>query len=146
VKPQVESAFHAAFRGTFTSLLSWEALAALWDTVRARADAGWYIYAIGTPVPGTPRSADEVRRFIDAVDALLRKDHREDYCGIVYADSKDEPTFIKIFDPNNLGVSCGFSKNPPLPGWLLTRVPPEPLADRRPLPGNRQRWWDALWR
>ena len=71
-------------------------------------------------------------------------EHPHDYCGIVYADQLDAPSFVKIFDPNNLGVSCGFSDNPPLPGWILCRVPPEDLKPDAPLPEGRKRWWRAL--
>ena len=137
--------FHAAFRGLFKSILRWHQLDAFWDVVRLKADAGWYIYAIGTPVPTQTAAADDVKKFIAEIDALLRRDHHEDYCGIVYADSAEEPTLVKIFDPNNLGVSCGYSDNPPLPGWVLTLIPPQPLELKRPLPAGRQRWWQALW-
>ena len=138
-------AFQIAFRGSFTSLMSWEQLHAFWDAVRGRAGAGWYIYCIGEPVPTAPATAAEVERFIGEVDALLKRDHDEDYCGIVYADSKTEPSFIKIFDPNHLGVSCGSSKNPPLPGWTMTLTPPSLLESKRLLPEGRRRWWRELW-
>jgi hypothetical protein len=137
--------FHTAFRGRFSNLLTWDSLDTLWQTVRAQAGAGWYIYAIGMPAPTRPASADDVKRFVDALDALLRHDHREDYCGIVYVDNREAPTLVKIFDPHNLGTSCGSSKHAPLPGWILSRLPPEPLVDKRSLPAGRQRWWHALW-
>ena len=75
----------------------------------------------------------------------MRDHHREDYCGIVYVDNQDDPGFIKIFDPGHLGVSCGFSQNLKLPGWIMCRIPPQPLEDSRVLPAKRQRWWQALW-
>lgn len=145
-QPQAtEDPFHAAFRGSFTSLMQWAQLDAFWDVVRSRAGAGWYAYCIGEPVPAAPLTAAQLEKFIEEVDALLKRDHDEDYCGIVYTDSKTEPTFVKIFDPHNLGVSCGSSKNPPLPGWTLTLLPPAPLESRRPLPEGRRRWWQGLW-
>jgi hypothetical protein len=136
--------YYAAFRGHFTSILSWDALSRFWDTVRAQPD-GWFIYAVGEPLPRTARSAEETRCFLDAIDRLLREDHHEDYCGIVYTDSQDKPSFIKIFDPQNLGVTCGFSTHPPLPGWIMSRLPPSLLEDRRSLPAARPRWWRSLW-
>ena len=139
------SEFQTRFRGYFISLLSWDQLASFWTVLRAHADAGWYVYAIGEPVPEHPSSGDAVRRFIDAIDSLLHSDHDEDYCGIVYADSREQPTFVKIFDPNNLGVSCGSSKNPPLPGWILCTIAPEEMKTDRILPERRRRWWTALW-
>jgi len=137
--------FHQAFRGNFTSLLSWQQLDEFWGVVRRKADAGWYIYAIGTTVPTMKSSAGDVVKFIAEVNSLLRDEHYEDYCGIVYTDSKEDPTMVKIFDPNNLGVSCGFSNNPPSPGWLLSLIPPQPLESKRPLSAGRQHWWQTLW-
>jgi hypothetical protein len=138
-----EQRFQAAFRGSFTSALRWHHLDALWQRLRERADAGWYIYAVGQPPPAAPADAAALERFIDEIDRLLRREHEEDYCGIVYADDLAEPSFVKIYDPNNLGISCGFSASPPLPGWLLTRLPPCDLAVPV-VAKNRQRWWRRL--
>lgn len=134
-----------AFYGRFKSLLTWAQLDEFWERLRRQADGGWYIYAVGEKAPSVPASADEVEEFISAIDELLRREHQEDYCGIVYADNHSEPTMIKIYDPNNLGVSCGFSKNPPPPGWVLSRLPPQSLEHHRPPPEGRRRWWQRLW-
>lgn len=136
--------FRDAFRGRFENVLRWEQLDALWAVLRADADNGWYIYAVGEPPPVQPVSGEVLRAFLVEIDALLRKDHAEDYCGIVYADSLATPRFVKIFDPHNLGVSCGFSDHPPLPGWIISRLPPVDLEAPAPLPGNRRRWWRRL--
>ncbi len=136
--------FQAAFHGAFTSALRWPQLDDLWARVRARAGEGWYIYAVGEALPEGPSEAAQVERFIDEMDALLRREHQEAYCGIVYADDLRHPGFIKIYDPNNLGVSCGYSDNPPPPGWLLTLIPPEEVGDGRLNPGGRRRWWQRL--
>jgi hypothetical protein len=140
-----EDTFYTAFRGYFISLLRWEDLDAFWKVVRENAGAGWYVYAIGEPAPVQPSTAEQVNNFLNEVDALLRKEHQEDYCGIVYTDNKTEPSMIKIFDPNNLGVQCGFSDNPPLPGWVMSRLPPVALYDRAHRPEGRKRWWRRLW-
>ncbi|HEY5682581.1 MAG TPA: hypothetical protein VIR61_02785 [Sulfuricaulis sp.] len=134
-----------AFRGHFTGVLSWEELDAFWEAVRKRGSAGWYVYAIGETPPTAPSSAEQINQFVSEIDALLRKEHQEDYCGIVYTDSKIDPTMIKIFDPNNLGVQCGFSDNPPLPGWVMSRLQPVALPDKSRCPENRKRWWQKLW-
>lgn len=136
--------FLERFRGHFTSMLGWENLDKLWHTVRAQAD-GWYLYAVGESLPSGIASSDDTLKFIDAVDFLLHKDHHEDYCGIVYVDDVTNPSFIKIYDPQNLGVSCGFSTNPPMPGWIMSRLPPVLIEDRRLLPESRRRWWRNLW-
>ena len=138
-------AFYQTFRGNFSRLLSGQQLDEFREVVRGKADAGWYLYAIGTPIPTQTSPTNDVLKFIHEVNALLRKEHYEDYCGIVDADSKQDPALVKIFDPDNLGVSCGFSNNPLLPGWVLSLIPPQPLEAKRPLPAGRRRWWQALW-
>lgn len=137
--------FHLAFKGSFTSALRWHHLDALWNRLRADAAGGWYIYALGEEPPDAPASADQLVLFIKELDDLLRREHQEDYCGIVYADNLQSPGFIKIYDPNNLGVSCGYSNNPPLPGWVLSKVPPVLLAPDILTPKGRKRWWQHIW-
>lgn len=136
--------FYAAFKGTFSGVLQWEQLDRFWDVLRADADGGWFLYAVGEQPPTETVSAAALSHFISEVDELLRREHEEDYCGIVYVDDMEAPGFVKIFDPNNLGVSCGYSDNPPLPGWILSKLPPADLQAPWPLPGNRRRWWQRL--
>lgn len=137
--------FMQAYRGRFVSLLHWSDLDAFWSTLREGAGDGWYLYAIGEDVPARPAATSHVIAFIDAVNALLRRDHRETYCAIVYTDSKTEPQFIKIYDPQRLGSSCGTSGDPPVPGWILCRIPPAALTPSWPIAENRRRWWRELW-
>lgn len=133
-----------AFRGRFSSVLRWEQLDEFWNTLKSQADEHWYIYAVGEAAPTETSSVDQLIRFIDEIDVLLRKEHEEDYCAIVYADNHDSPSFIKIFDPNNLGVSCGFSENPPLPGWVLSKIQPVDLQNALRPANNRRRWWQKI--
>ena len=133
-----------AFRGSFTSMMRWPQLDDFWQQLREQADNNWYIYAVGEEPPETPVSKEQLKTFISEIDVLLHKEHDEDYCGIVYADNKSTPSFIKIYDPNNLGVSCGFSDNPPLPGWILSKLQPVELESALNPPNNRRRWWKRL--
>ena len=113
---QLTDPFRQAFKGRFESILRWEQQEAFWEVLHQDAAGDWYIYALGEPPPLQPASAELLRTFLSEIECLLRKEHDEDYCGVVYTDSIEAPQFVKIFDPNNLGVSCGFSDNPPLPG------------------------------
>ncbi len=140
----VTSEFSAAMKGYFTGVRGWDDLDALWSVVNADADGGWYLYAVGEQPPSEKASADQVKTFISELDMLLRKDHDYDYCGIVYADNLDQPSLIKVYDPNNLGSSCGSSGLDILPGWVLSKIKPEDLQMQGPLPGNRKRWWRSL--
>lgn len=136
--------YRAAFRGRFENVLRWHQLDLLWEVLAQDAAGNWYIYAVGEPPPQEPSGAGQVRQFLKEIADLLRKEHEEDYCGIVFTDSMETPAFVKIFDPHNLGVSCGYSDNPPLPGWILSKLAPVDLSAPVPLPGNRRRWWQRL--
>jgi len=144
VKPPISDPFLLAFRGSFTGIRKWEDLDVFWNTLRNKSDQRWYVYAIGEEVPTEPVTGEKLLHFIEEIDTLLRQEHQEDYCGIVYVDNKTEPAFIKIYDPNNLGVVCGYSDNPPLPGWTITHLPPAELSRDTFLPKNRQRWWQRI--
>jgi hypothetical protein len=124
--------------------MRWHDLDAFWEKLKDSADDHWYIYAVGEAPPADTVAKSELLNFIERIDELLRKEHDEDYCGIVYVDNKEAPEFVKIFDPNNLGVTCGFSEKPPLPGWVLSRIQPVELEAALYPPKNRQRWWQQL--
>lgn len=137
-------AFVKASRGRFVSALRWQDLDRLWELLRTKADDAWYVYTVGQPVPTKACESQRLLTFIDEIDRLLRSEHAEDYCGIVYADDMTCPRFIKIYDPNNLGVTCGFSDNPPLPGWIVCRQRPYSLEKVVSLPANHRRWWQRI--
>lgn len=130
--------------GRFESLMRWEQLEKFWQDLRPQVDGSWFVYAIGETAPNSPNSQDQTLKFIDEINELLHREHDEDYCGIVYADNHQQPDFIKIFDPNNLGVSCGFSENPPLPGWVMSKMKPVDLQDALQPANNRRRWWQKI--
>ena len=138
------SAYLRAYGGRLVGALRWGHLERLWERVLAEP-RGWYVYAVGEPPPVEVASPEHLAEFVGAVDRLLRQEHDEDYCGIVYADDMDAPSFVKIYDPSNLGAVCGTTGVPTLPGWTLSRARPVDLASAFPPPGNRYRWWRRLW-
>ncbi len=132
------------YNGRLVALRHWDDLAAFWETLLADADDGWYVYGVGEPPPTQPVAKEKLVEFVREIDALLRQDHDEEYCGIVYVDDREAPAFVKIYDPNNLGSVCGSSGVRTLPGWTLSRAVPVDLQAEFPLPGNRRRWWQKL--
>lgn len=130
--------------GKFIAARKWDDLDRLWESVKNNNSEDWYVYVIGEESPTKPAGADKLSEFITEIDVLLRREHDEDYCGIVYADDHESPTLVKIFDPNNLGVVCGFSDNPPLPGWVLSTLLPVNLPEAFSPSGNRKRWWQKI--
>ncbi len=135
--------FLDTYRGYLEGVLQWDQLDSLWRQVRKHPTA-WFVYAVGEAVPTNQATPEQLDHFIQSVDTLLRKEHDADYCGIVYTDNPLEPTLIKIYDPNNLGVVCGFSDNPPLPGWLVSRIQPVDLEQALTPPATRRRWWNRI--
>lgn len=137
--------FIEAYQGYFKNLLKWNDLDQLWATLRKTPDKAWYLYAVGEIPPQQSTDTVQLGHFISQIDELLRSEHEEDYCGIVYVDNPDDPSFIKIYDPNNLGSVCGSgSAPPPLPGWILSLLPPTDLNAAFPPPANRRRWWQRM--
>lgn len=139
-----EQAYLTAFRGSFIAALRWPQLDGLWDALRAQAGDDWFVYAVGEPPPQAPAPRARLLAFVDEIDRLLRAEHDEDYCGIVYADDLARPSFVKIYDPHHLGMVCGSSSNPPLPGWVLSRLRPCDLPATRTPSVARRRWWQRL--
>ncbi|MDD5249361.1 MAG: hypothetical protein PHY45_10270 [Rhodocyclaceae bacterium] len=137
--------FTARLNGRFHGVLAWSQLDALWAKLREAPD-GWYVSMSGHAPEREPApvAAAELDRFVSEIDAVLRREHDEDYCGIVYVDDPQRPEFIKIYDPGNLGSSCGTQPGRVQPRWVLSRIPPDAMGDAAPLPGNRLRWWQNL--
>lgn len=136
--------FQRAFHGTLTAALRWHQLNDLWRRVLQRRHAGWYLYTIDEAPPSAPADPVEVARFIATLDRRLRLEHREDYCGIVYSDDPGDPSLVKIYHPKRLGVVCGFSDEPPLPGWVLSLLPPSELTIPPSPAALSRRWWAGL--
>lgn len=135
--------FNETFNGSLAGVLRWPQWDALLDKLRQDGHA-WYAYAVGHGVPDAPISGEALATVLAEIDTMLRRDHDEDYLGIVYVDDPADPTMIKVYDPNHLGSSCGSGGKQIPPGWVLCRMPPEPIASDIPLPNNRRRWWQGV--
>lgn len=137
------SSFEQLYNGTLYSLMSWAQFDVFWSSIDPTAN--WYLYAVGQGVPQHPSEAGDVRAFLRETEALLKREHEVEYCGIVYADDIQHPSLVKIYDPHQLGSSCGSSGTTVLPGWVMSRMQPADLKHDAPVPNNRKRWWAALW-
>jgi len=146
VTDQIENLFLSAFTGKFFGVLRWPQLDTLWGKVKTSENDGWFLYAVGEQPPAVITKGKQVTTFINELDVLLRREHDEDYCGIVYADNLENPSFIKVFDPNNIGTSCSIATKGPLPGWIISKVPPIDLAEAMKPTANRRRWWQKIFK
>ncbi len=134
--------FEGRLQGSFRGVMRWSQLTDLWT--RIREQEGWFVYLVGEAPPAVAEAPAELGRFLDELEALLRREHDYDYCGIVYADSLEAPELIKVYDPGNLGASCGSSGVKILPRWIITRIPPVALQPQEILPEGRRRWWRRI--
>ena len=92
------SSYLASFKGYLKGMPKWHHLDTLWSNLRNTEHNDWYIYAVGDTPPANTVPKDKLLQFIGEIDKLLHQEHQEDYCGIVYADSVETPSFIKIYD------------------------------------------------
>lgn len=134
--------FITAMDGTFIGLLSWEDFDHFWDLLLRMYSTDWFVYQVGEAVPVSPLPEDEFRRVANELAHTLKQEHQEDYCGIVYVDDKKNPSLIKVYNPKNLGKVCGFSDQPPLPGWILSHLPPIELTRTGDI--KTEPWWRRL--
>jgi hypothetical protein len=136
--------FETKLNGTLYGLMQWSAWDRLAVSLREEVAARWYVSATGAAALDRPLDPAELHVLLGEITLLLRNDHREDYLGIVYVDDLEAPSLVKIYDPNNLGASCGSIGFKVPPGWVLSLDRPTPIDAATPLPGNRRRWWEAL--
>lgn len=140
---QQTSSFSQRLDGAFIGILRWDQLDALWDRIN-RSGQAWYPYQVGSELPELPLKGDDLKHALEELGHLLRQEHDHDYCGIVYADDPENPTLVKVYDPNNLGSSCGCSGDRIPPRWILSLQKPGKIEDEAPTPNNRKRWWARL--
>jgi len=133
-----ESTYEQQLNGSFSGVLRWPEFDALWRQLRDNDSQHWYIYAVDDDLPQQPAAAAEFCQRLDELEQWLKHQHQEDYCGIVYVDSKTHPSFVKIYDPNNLGVVCGISREPIAPAWTLSKSKPSFNRDKQQV---KTVWW-----
>ncbi len=137
-----KSKFEKALSGRFEGILRWADLDKLWARLKA-ADGAFYVYEVGTDVPDKPLGAKALAARVDEINKILRDNHDEDYCGIVYVDDPDAPSLIKVFGPKNLGASCGTSGSKIWPRWVISKVKPSAVGVELDEAG-KPAWWKSF--
>jgi len=129
-----DTPFWRAYQGRASGLLKWEDVDALWPLLAAQPDA-WYVYDLEIAVPTAPFSATEFTAFLPQAEALVNARRDRSHSGAIYIDNHNTPTFIKIFDPSNMGTSCGGDHDMIFPRFILSKIQPDPRP--APSPGNK---------
>lgn len=137
------SDYTSLLRRHLWGILKWED----WERLRlslVTAKDPWYVYCVGQSLPADQLRGEELSYVLEEINTLLRREHDEEYLGIVYVDDIDAPSIIKIYDPNNLCSSCGSSGGTVPPGWVLSKIRPNESIELAVIPLNRKRWWQDL--
>ena len=131
--------FWTSFNGWFSGVLDWSDVETLFSSLRKNSK-GWYLAEMQSSdesnpasVPDMPESVldeDDFLKFLVEAESVINKRRSRPYCGAIYVDNKDDPAFIKIFDPTKMGSSCSCSTEPVLPRWTISRIKPEPLPQK----------------
>ena len=111
------------YQGRFVGIMQWDDCNALLEKLIAKPQ-DWFLYNTLEKVPKDVCSEDFFISELTSIKKIITDEHQERYCGIVYVDDVEAPSFVKIFHPNNLGKSCGSSEHPPIPQWLLSKIKP----------------------
>jgi hypothetical protein len=117
------------FQGRFIGIMQWDDCHELFNKLIDRP-TDWFLYDTLTTVPTSTVDTQNFKKNIHEIKKILTEEHQERYCGIVYTNNLEDPSFVKIFHPNNLGKSCGSSEHPPIPQWLLSKTPPIDVIEK----------------
>ncbi len=124
-----DTPFWRAYQARASGLLNWPDVDSLWQLLAARPE-NWFVYDLDKPPPGAPLLAADFAAFLPAAEALVNARRDRSHSGAIYIDNRETPSFIKIFDPTNMGTSCGGDHDMIFPRYILSKLKPDP----RPTP------------
>ncbi len=137
-QPLQDSPFWRRYEGQFHGILTWPQFDAFWPRLVPGA-GDWFVFDPGARPPQSPLARDAFMTFLDEARSMLERRRNLSYCGAVYADDLHAPTFVKLFDPMNMGSACAMPGARIMPRWTLSLLRPDPLPDEEPVP-ERQRF------
>jgi len=123
--PFPDTAYWRRYQARSTGLLHWPAVDALWPRLAA-STGPWYVYDLQSLPPATPLTAAGFAAFLPIAEALVNTRRDRSHSGAIYIDTPANPAFVKIFDPANMGTSCGGDHDLILPRYILSHHLPDP--------------------
>ncbi|MCP5075396.1 MAG: hypothetical protein GY947_19155 [Rhodobacteraceae bacterium] len=130
--PLPDTPFWRTHEGRFEGILTWQAFDDLWERL-AVSDGAWYVFDLGTAPPDQPVTGAAFAKSLGLARDMYAPVQSRSYCGAVYVDDRDAPTFVKVFDPFNMGSACGCSGERILPSFVFSRIMPDPLPAPEPV-------------
>lgn len=143
-KITLKPSYKEYFNGKFYGVLRWHQLDTIWAMVIGQRSKGWYIYQTSSNIPNEKTRNKKLDLKIMEINEYLRQKHDEDYCGTVYVDDLEDPKFIKVFDPKNMGTACSIGGKAPLPEWVISQIPPEDMTINEEPQKYKKRWLGSL--
>ena len=121
-----DTEFWRRYRGAFSGVLKWQDMKSLWASLKTSPE-GWYVFDPAMEAPAAPLNSADFLSFLDEAELLINQRRDRQSCGSIYVDKLGEPACIKIFDPLNMGTSCGGSHDPIMPRWIISHMVPDTL-------------------
>ena len=128
-----DTQFWRAWQGRFQGVLSWDDFDALLQLL-AQGGGAWFVWDMEGVVPQRPASQGALAAVLEAVREMNAPVRARSYCGTVYADDPGAPSFVKAFDPYQMGATCGSSGERIMPRFVFSMIRPEPLPAPEPAP------------
>lgn len=115
-------------------ILRWSDMEALWASLE-NSDHAWFVYDLNGDAPETPLDEATLHTAVQAARDVVNTGHDKECSGAVYVDNLANPTYIKVFDPLNMGTACGCSGVAIMPRWIISlskpdRLPPAPPVEK----------------
>jgi len=129
--PLPDTAYWRAYQGRASGLIDWKDVDALWPLLGAQPE-GWFVYDLEATPPVAPMPAPDFTAFLPQAEALVNERRDRSHSGAIYIDSREAPSFIKIFDPTNMGTSCGGDHEMIFPRYILSKTKPDSRPARTP--------------
>jgi hypothetical protein len=127
--PLPDTPFWRAYQGPMAGMVNWARLDAFWPVLQASGGA-WYVTDLESgALPDAPATSDEFAATLALAQAMYDPVRDRSWCGVVFADDPAAPSFVKLFDPWNMGASCGSSGVRVMPRWVLSRIAPDALPE-----------------
>ncbi len=131
IPPFPDTPFWQAYQGSFSGLMNWQRVEEFFDALAENTE-GWYVFQMDGPLPEAPLNAAEFKTRLAEMRDLTLTYRDASHCFSLFADHQTDPQFIKVFDPGNLGASCGSSGSRIYPRWTVSRIKPDapvPVAE-----------------
>jgi len=124
--PLPDTQYWRTYQGPFSGILTWDGFDDLWARLNETQGA-WYVFDPEKEAPVKAETPEEFHATLEQAGLMLKGVRNRSYCGAVYVDDPQSPSFVKVFDPYHMGSACGGGGERVLPRWIFSRIAPDTL-------------------